>query len=440
MARYGEPVTPPPPLRIFLATPGDLVDQRATVRVIVDEYNARKGDQEPNIELVGWESVRGTARRPQEEINLLIQGCHFLICLFKDKWGSSPGGARGYTSGTEEELFTALLQLGQSERLMRDVWVGFIAGASPEARVGALKAQMASRHSMMYEGLADDRQLREKLSERITTWGRLSRSKVPREIDMIPASGQDVLRAASLRNRGELLIKLGQPGPGALLLKEASQIGGPDEKLSYARHLARNGELQEAHSLTQLAIDYYAGGGQIYSSLAAEAFAAQASVLRRQGQGDHAQGRLLSALALVTAADDFTVGVRCRILDDLGLAAMRDKDLPQAREYFCEALRARQEMADTHAICQSKINLARVEVGSRDLDAALKLVVEVLKALKMIAPSPLHANAEVLGGQVSLRQGRGAEAIAYGNRALALNLQMGSQKGQAVAYLLRAQA
>ena len=63
----------------------------------------------------GWERVRGTARRPQEAINELIGESHFLIGLFKASWGSEPGSPRGYASGTEEELFTGLLELGRAE-------------------------------------------------------------------------------------------------------------------------------------------------------------------------------------------------------------------------------------------------------------------------------------------------------------------------------------
>ena len=94
------------PLRIFLASPGDLAKEREVVRACVDEHRARrKGVSDVAYEVVGWERVRGTARRPQEAINELIGESHFLIALFKGSWGSEPGSPWGYTSGTEEELF-----------------------------------------------------------------------------------------------------------------------------------------------------------------------------------------------------------------------------------------------------------------------------------------------------------------------------------------------
>src|SRR5258708_9548864 len=90
------------PLRIFLASPGDLGDEREVVRACVDEHRARRrGQSNAAYEVVGWERVRGTARRPQEAINELIGESHFLIALFKGLWGSEPGSPWGYTSGTE---------------------------------------------------------------------------------------------------------------------------------------------------------------------------------------------------------------------------------------------------------------------------------------------------------------------------------------------------
>ena len=150
------------PLRIFQASPGDLRDEREVVRACVDEYNTRRrGGSNVTYEVVGWERVRGTARRPQEAINELIAESHFLVALFKKSWGSEPGSPWGYTSGTEEELFTGLLELGRAEQPMRDVWVAFLDHPSPADQIVNLRQQMSRRHSMMYESIADIRELKE---------------------------------------------------------------------------------------------------------------------------------------------------------------------------------------------------------------------------------------------------------------------------------------
>jgi tetratricopeptide (TPR) repeat protein len=429
------------PLRIFLASPGDVGNERVAVRVCVEEHNARcRGDTKVTYEVVGWERVRGTARRPQEAINELIAESHFVIALFKGSWGSEPGSPWGYTSGTEEELFTGLLELGEAERPMRDVWVAFLDHASPAEQIVKLRDQMSHRHSMMYETIADIRDLKEKLTERLETWEALAGSKVVQHIDLLPSSGKEVLRSANLRLRGEKLVDLGQAVAGRTALKEAAVLGGPAEQLAYTRFLARHGDLDEAYAFTQRAIDEFTNGASsLHSPLAAEAFAAQAGVLRRQGRDIDAIGRLEQALTLLDERDAYGQKVRCRILDELGLARQKTGDTASARRDFEAALKSRRDSRQDLDVCQSLINLARLEVLVGDLKTAAAYADEVIATLRRSPPTALHANAEVLAAQVVLRQGRPDDGLPHAERALSLNRQIASRRGEAISLLLLAQ-
>src|SRR5258708_33458380 len=101
------------PLRIFLASPGDLVDEREVVRACVDELRARRsGQSKAAYEVVGWERVRGTARRPQEAINELISESNFLIAMFKESRGSEQGSLLRTTARTGEVPLTGMLDTG----------------------------------------------------------------------------------------------------------------------------------------------------------------------------------------------------------------------------------------------------------------------------------------------------------------------------------------
>ena len=429
------------PLLIFLASPGDLADEREVVRACVDEHRERRwGESSAAYEVVGWERVRGTARRPQEAINELIGESHFLIALFKGSWGSEPGSPWGYTSGTEEELFTGLLELGRAEQPMRDVWVAFLDHPEPAGQIVKLREQMSRHHSIMYESIADIRELKEKLTERLEAWEMAEGFKVARHIDLLPSSGRDVLRAANLRLHGEKLVDLGQAEAGRKELKEAAVLGGPAEQLAYARFLARHGDLEEAHAATQRAIDHFAAGtSYLYSPLAAEAFAAQAGVLRRQGRDVDAIGRFEQALTLLDEHDAYGQKVRCRILDDLGLAHLNTGDLPSARRNFEAALKSRRGSRQELEVCQSLVNLARLEVRSGELNTAATHADEVITALRGTPPTALHANAEVLAAQVRLRQGLPGEGVPHAERALSLNRQIASRRGEAISLLVLAQ-
>ncbi len=417
-----------------------MTSERLAIKQCVDEHKARAiGTASPQFEVVGWESVRGTARRPQEAINELIQECHYLVALFKKSWGSEPGSPWGYTSGTEEELFTGLLNLGQDDRPMRDVWVAFMSDPAPAPQIEALRKQMSHRHALMYETVSDVIELKAKFADRLNGWCVIT-PKSPRHIDLIPTSAKDVLRVAGLCRDGKKLVELGLPEQGLAKLREASALGGPPENLAYAKYLARKGELDSAERVIQTAIDYFTTGpGPLNSPLAAEAFAAQAGLLRRQGRDADAIGRLEHALRLFDATNPFAKVVRCRILDELGLAYQKTGEMNRARHYFNESLRIRSEIDNNIDAAQSLVNLARLDVAAKDMDTALYRADAALARLGEVPPNALHANAHVLRAQVLIRLGRAEEAIGNTLRAISLNEQFGNLRGAAIAHYVAAQ-
>lgn len=194
------------PLNIFLAAPSDAEREREIVRHAVDDWNMRHSTSGVRFAVVGWESRRGTARRAQEAINELIGECHFLVAVFKDQWGSETGSSWGYTSGTEEEIFTALLELGQADQPMRDVWIGFVESTTCEPAVVAFKTQMNQRHTMLYESIADVADLTVKITARLDGWAASSADKTARHVELVSSTGSEILRAARLRVEGEKLI------------------------------------------------------------------------------------------------------------------------------------------------------------------------------------------------------------------------------------------
>lgn len=88
---------------------------------------------------------------------------------------------------------------------------------------------------------------------------------------------------------------------------------------------------------------------------------------------------------------------------------------------------------------QSLVNLARLEIRSGNLITASAYADEVVETLRGTPPTALHANAEVLAAQVRLRQGLPDEGMPYAERALSLNRQLASRRGEAISLLLLAQ-
>jgi hypothetical protein len=247
-----------------------------------------------------------------------------MIVLFRASWGSAPGSPFGYTSGTEEEFFTGLLELGIREQPLEDIWVGFVDHPAPAIEIMELKKQLQDRHSLFYESITGDLDLDRKLSDRLEGWQKTAGPKKARRLDLLPRSGRDVLGAAQKRLEDESLIKLGQTDPGFERLEEAARIGGPTEQVAYARALGRRDRLEDALKVARAAIDEILGSPiELNCTLAGEAFVTEAGVLRRQSSDLEAINRLGTILGELDGRASDAWRVKARILDERGLANQR---------------------------------------------------------------------------------------------------------------------
>lgn len=95
-------------ISFFLASPGDLTEERKIAKLVVDELNSMFSLKfNVHIELVGWEDTVSSAGRPQEIINRDLERCDVFIGLLWKRWGSPPDNESKYESGFEEEFTIA---------------------------------------------------------------------------------------------------------------------------------------------------------------------------------------------------------------------------------------------------------------------------------------------------------------------------------------------
>ncbi len=92
-------------LTVFLASPGDLQEERNIARSSVERVNKilsrRVGRQ---IELLGWEDTLPGYSRPQTLINKDVDSCDLFVGVLWRRWGQDTGK---YSSGFEEEFIRA---------------------------------------------------------------------------------------------------------------------------------------------------------------------------------------------------------------------------------------------------------------------------------------------------------------------------------------------
>ena len=92
-------------LTVFLASPGDLQEERNITRLSVERVNKilsrRVGWQ---IELLRWEDTSPGYSRPQNLINRDVDSCDLFVGILWRRWGQNTGE---YSSGFEEEFIRA---------------------------------------------------------------------------------------------------------------------------------------------------------------------------------------------------------------------------------------------------------------------------------------------------------------------------------------------
>lgn len=100
---------------VFLASPGDLKDEREIARGVVARFNKLYSRFfSLTVELVVWEDVPSGHGRPQEIINRdHLARCELFVGMLHEAWGSDTGK---YSSGFEEEFVIAEESLNATGR------------------------------------------------------------------------------------------------------------------------------------------------------------------------------------------------------------------------------------------------------------------------------------------------------------------------------------
>ncbi|MDQ3741060.1 MAG: DUF4062 domain-containing protein, partial [Actinomycetota bacterium] len=92
-------------VRVFLASPGGVEDERASVRRIAGEFSVPLRRFGWQVEVLGWEDRGPASGRAQADINADVERCDVFVGIVWDRWGTPTGQ---HTSGFAEEWHLAL--------------------------------------------------------------------------------------------------------------------------------------------------------------------------------------------------------------------------------------------------------------------------------------------------------------------------------------------
>ena len=92
-------------LRVFLASPSDLPEERRAVHSAVTEFNQTLAHTFGyQIELFGWEDTVSRYGRPQQIINHEVDRCDVFLGMLWKRWGTPSDTEGTHSSGFEEEF------------------------------------------------------------------------------------------------------------------------------------------------------------------------------------------------------------------------------------------------------------------------------------------------------------------------------------------------
>lgn len=109
-------------LRVFIASPGDLGEERQLFPSILEDVNRISAHGKGiHLEPLGWEDTLPGMGRPQALINEDVKRCDLFVMLLWRRWGTPSGE---YSSGSEEE-FELARKLHEDQDKPKDIWLFF---------------------------------------------------------------------------------------------------------------------------------------------------------------------------------------------------------------------------------------------------------------------------------------------------------------------------
>ena len=163
-------------INIFIASPGDVKEERGIVREICDELN-RSTLLKPfgiSFEATGWEDAFPSPGRPQEVINKLVDECDIFVCIFHKRYGTPTGEEE---SGTLEEFLNAYDSWKEYKKphimfYFKKVEIGSSSDLKdPQLiKVFDLKEKIVNEKLLLFDEFSTPDEFREKIKGNLEKW------------------------------------------------------------------------------------------------------------------------------------------------------------------------------------------------------------------------------------------------------------------------------
>jgi len=370
-------------LKLFLASPGDLNDERNLFPEVVQLLNDIVG-QRMNYQLVpvGWENTLPGWGRPQALINQDVRECDVFIMLLWKRWGM-PSGA--YTSGSEEEFqiaFERYQRTGSPHLLLyfRSVPQDMMADPGEQLlKVIAFRTRIEVERIGLFKAYNDPLQWRDLLIRHISGW-------LYRKVD-----SQDF----AIDSEKQL----------PLITESRKTVFELHQALEESKHRSKTPTTTESHLRSE-----------------AVAYAVKAAALI-------AEGKL--TLAEQSFARSLEIYEEPRVLNDFGLFLYQIGSLDRAESLFVQAVSLSAD-AKTDAI--SYASLGDIYLTQGESDRALEMYENALELNTGLNDEDGMADSYGRLGVVYTLRGKLDIAEEMHTKALAIDTRINRKEGMAIGY------
>ncbi|MCW2480623.1 tetratricopeptide repeat protein [Candidatus Symbiopectobacterium sp. NZEC135] len=193
-------------ISVFIASPGDLSNEREYFRKAINQLNVGFGDgADLEFNALGWEdTLASTGRRNQSVINEDIDRCDVFILVMNRRWGQPAPDAQPFSSYTEEEFHRALERWKKEEK--PEIFV-FFKRVDPESEADAgpqlkkvmeFRKQLEETRQVLYHYFDDEKSFVSEVDRHLRAFAKdeLPKSDKQRDMNVLPLSALNEVEKA----------------------------------------------------------------------------------------------------------------------------------------------------------------------------------------------------------------------------------------------------
>ena len=417
-------------IKVFLASPGDLIVERRGFKEQIDKLNNGFADG-ANVEFqaLGWEdTLASTGRRPQSVINADIDACDVFILAMNRRWGQ-PAPDSEYDSYTEEEFHRAVdrwASTGSPEVFVFFKHVDAQSMADPGAqltKVLRFRLELEQSRQVLYRFFQDEDAFKDEVDKHLRAYakGDLPRPDAEREKIILPIEYRERLDKAEAEAKQEA-----ERAEQAQEHAKAQAARGDELALIAARQAAQaalDGHVEEARQVFAKATE--GTSEPTILNLAAEFY---------ERTGDLGQAEEMLERWLAISGPDAQTADTAAAYGNLGLVHQTRGDLDKAEEMCRKALEIDTKLGRLEGMATHYGNLGVVYGTRDDLDKAGEMLNKSLEINTKLGR--LEGMAGDYGNLGLIHQLRGNldQAEEMLNKSLEINTKLDQLEGMAINY------